>query len=150
MNPLSRLLSALIVFLVLLAACGDSAPERADDLALTPQAGGLVLPTALPPATLAPTSQPASVALSGSDTLTVGQTVRAVGEQPLRLQADAHTGAPVLEVYPPGATFTVIEPSGDFTDYPVEVDNRSWYRLEAADGLVGWAVIDAIVAQPDQ
>ncbi|HMN28673.1 MAG TPA: SH3 domain-containing protein [Caldilineaceae bacterium] len=149
MNPLSRPFSLLFALSLLLAACGDTEPQRADDLTLTPQAGGMVMPTAQPPATLPATSAPAQAA-SSSGLLAVGQVVRAVGERSLRLQADAHTAAPVLEVYPPGATFTVIEPSADFAAYPVEVDGRTWYRLEAEDGLVGWAVIDSIEAQRGQ
>jgi hypothetical protein len=55
----------------------------------------------------------------------------------------------VLEEYPAGATFTVIEPSGVYTSYPIAVEGRSWYRLRAADGLVGWAIIEGVTARAD-
>jgi hypothetical protein len=150
MNRLGWFVIVLLILTLLLSACGDAGPERAAGLSWTPQAGGMILPSPAPLATpTATTATPENVAAETS-VLAVGQTVVAVGEQPLRLQADARNDAPVLEVYPPGATFTVVEPSAAFTRYPVQVDERSWYRLEAADGLVGWAVIDAVVAQPNQ
>ena len=99
-----------------------------------------------------PASTPAQAANEGLAAgaqvgLTVGQTVAATGERPLRLQAAASSGSAVLDVYPPGSVFTVIEPSGIYTGYPVQVDGRTWYRLQAADGLVGWALIDEIRAE---
>jgi hypothetical protein len=121
---------------------GGARPQRSPELALTPQAGGMVLPT----------TGPAQTADSGPDlapaVLSVGQRVAATGERPLRLQAAASAGSAVLDVYPPGATFTVIEPSGSYTGYPVQVEGRTWYRLQASDGLVGWALIDEIKVQP--
>lgn len=131
------------LFLFLVGGCsGGARPQRAPDLVLTPRAGGMVLPdTALAPA--AENALPVVPAV-----LTVGQAVAATGERPLRLQAAASSGSAVLDVYSPGATFTVIEPSGTYTGYPVQVDGRTWYRLQAADGLVGWALIDEITAQP--
>lgn len=79
--------------------------------------------------------------------LQVGQVVMAVGERPLRLYADAMRSSLVLEAYPAGATFTVIEPNSDYTAYPVAQDGDAWYRLQAADGLVGWAMIDTIIVK---
>jgi hypothetical protein len=79
--------------------------------------------------------------------LQVGQVVMAVGERPLRLHADAMRSSLVLEAYPAGATFTVIEPSGDYAGYPVEQSGEHWYRLQAEDGLVGWAMVDTIIAR---
>jgi hypothetical protein len=141
---LSRFLTLFLfgMALSLLGGCsGGARPQRAPDLALTPQAGGMVLPA----------PQPAQMADGGPDlapaVLSVGQTVAATGERPLRLQAAASAGAPVLDVYPPGAVFTVIEPSGSYTGYPVQVEGRTWYRLQASDGLVGWVLIDEITAQ---
>jgi hypothetical protein len=150
MNRLGRFVIVLLVLTLLLSSCGEAGPERSAGLALTPQAGGMVLPSPAPLATSTATTVAPEYAAAETGVLAVGQAVVAVGEQPLRLQADARSNAPVLEVYPPGATFTVVEPSAAFTSYPVQVDDRLWYRLEAEDGLVGWAVIDAVVAQPNQ
>jgi hypothetical protein len=44
------------------------------------------------------------------------------------------------------ASFVVIEPGGDYTGYPVEVDTVRWYRVRAEDGLVGWAMADGLAA----
>lgn len=102
----------------------------------------MVLPTTVA-AQAADNRMPATPAV-----LAVGQVVAATGERPLRLQAAASSGSAVLDVYPPGAIFTVIEPSGSYTGYPVQVEGRTWYRLKASDGLVGWALIDEIKVQP--
>jgi hypothetical protein len=133
------LYSALLLALLMSGACTRSRPQHAPDLALNPQAGGMVLPTPAPP-------EPTPTAASLATELSIGQMVVAVGERPLRLQADAHSDAPVLEVYPPGSKFTVVEPSVAYENYPVQNDGRNWYRLQASDGLVGWAVIDSILA----
>lgn len=90
---------------------------------------------------------PNEVGAEAPDQLQIGQMVVAVDAINLRLYADATTRAPVLEVYPAGALFTVVEPSGAYTTYPVQREARTWYRLQAADGLVGWALIDAVVVE---
>lgn len=46
----------------------------------------------------------------------------------------------VLDSYAAGVALTVLEPGGDFTAYPVEVDGQGWVRVRAADGLVGWTL----------
>lgn len=133
-----------LVLLMVSGCWGETQPQRAPDLALTPQAGGMTLPTAIP-------AQPAAsegLEAEPPAVLAVGQSVVATGERSLRLQASASSDSAVLDVYPPGATFIVIEPSGAYTGYPVQVEGRAWYRLQAADGLVGWAIIDEITAQP--
>jgi hypothetical protein len=134
-------LFVLVLLVVILSAtgCTRSRPQRAPTQTLDPQAGGMVLPTLAPP-------EPTPTAIPLPSELSIGQQVIAVGERPLRVQADAFGTAQVLEVYPPGAIFTVVEPSVAYDSYPVQNEGRTWYRLQAADGLVGWAVIDAIVA----
>jgi hypothetical protein len=140
---LAFFLLGLVLFLV--GGCsGGSRPQRSPELVLTPRAGGMVLPASTP-------AQAANEGMTAGTPvgLTVGQAVAATGERPLRLQAAASSGSAVLDVYPPGAVFTVIEPSGIYTGYPVQVEGRAWYRLQASDGLVGWALIDEITAEPD-
>lgn len=40
--------------------------------------------------------------------------------------------------YGAGSRFTVVEPDGDHTAYPVVAGGAGWYRVRAEDGLVGW------------
>jgi hypothetical protein len=77
--------------------------------------------------------------------LRVGQGVVAVGGDLFRLYADADPKAPVLNVYSAGDRFIVIEPSDVITAYPLVKDGRTWYRVQAADRLVGWLLVDAVV-----
>lgn len=133
------LLSRALLFLAILVlgACGadPNAPHRAAGLPLNPQVGGMVLPAVHP-------AQPAAASAASSVALEVGQTVAVVGDTPLRLMAGPSRAALVLEVYRVGATLTVIEPSGVVTTYPISAEGRAWYRLQAEDGLVGWAPLD--------
>jgi hypothetical protein len=109
---------------------------------LRPRVGGMVLPLATP-------AQPAADNAQGTTEvmprLQLGQTVRVSGNADLRLYADASINAPIMEVYATDELFTIVEPSGTYTTYPVQDEGRSWYRLQASDGLVGWALIDGIV-----
>jgi hypothetical protein len=65
-------------------------------------------------------------------------------EGSVRLYADATTSAPFLDSYGRATTFTVLEPSGEYDQYPVQQDERTWVRVRAADGLVGWAATDTL------
>jgi hypothetical protein len=77
--------------------------------------------------------------------LQVGQEVVAVGAGLVRLYGGADPMAPVLNLYSAGDSFIVIEPSDIITFYPVVMEGRTWYRVQAVDGLVGWILVDAIV-----
>lgn len=58
------------------------------------------------------------------------------------------TGDDILTVYPAGTLLTIIEPSGDYGDYPVVIDGQRWVRTQSSIGLVGWvqaAVLQAAV-----
>lgn len=116
-------------------------------VAATPEAGGMsVVTTTLEAANAAPTATPEPTT---PPVLKAGQQVAAIATPGVRLYADAHLSAPIMDVYATGALFTVMEPSGDYNGYPVENDNRQWYRLRSADGLVGWADAAAL-ATPTQ
>jgi hypothetical protein len=131
----------ILLAVLLLVGCRATARESSWG-ELTPRTGGMVMPASTPaqPAALTEPLSPVPAAQ-----LQVGQIVITTGQQPLRLYAAPAGDAPVLEEYPPGAHFSIIEPSGIYTGYPVQQEGRQWYRLRATDGLVGWTVVDAVV-----
>lgn len=135
-----------IVIALLYRSFGLRITQSTTIVATTPQAGGLrvaatpvdAVTNPAPTATPEPTTPPV---------LRAGQQVAAIATPGVRLYADAHLAAPIMDVYATGTLFTIVEPSGDYKSYPVENDNRQWYRLRAADGLVGW-VDAATIATP--
>jgi hypothetical protein len=76
----------------------------------------------------------------------VGDEAIVVAIEGASLRSDAGEDAPVMQLYPMGDLVTILRPSGDYEAYPVEVDGVEWVRVRAADGLVGWVVVDAIEA----
>ena len=72
-----------------------------------------------------------------------GTEVQALGM--LRLYAAPEPTAATLDEYVAGATFTPIASPDDLGPYPVELNGVRWYRVRAADGLVGWVIADGIV-----
>ncbi len=72
-----------------------------------------------------------------------GTEVQALGM--LRLYAAPEPTAATLDEYVAGATFTIIASPDDLGPYPVELNGVRWYRVRAADGLVGWVIADGIV-----
>lgn len=143
-NRLSKQIVIALIIVVLVTACsGDDEPEASATIAATPAAGGMVMPTAATDATPAATATPAPTAVPA---LVIGDMVQALPEQQVRLYTDATTSALVMGVYAPGERFTVLDPSGEYALYPVENEGQLWYRLRAADGLVGWGTADQIGA----
>ena len=63
------------------------------------------------------------------------------------IHADAALDSIVLDSFGTGATLEVLDVSGDFASYPVEVDGHGWARVRAADGLVGWVMTDQVEVQ---
>lgn len=146
LGPFNRLCKQIIIALmivVLITACGgDDEPEAAPTAEATPAAGGMVMPTAATE-TEAATAMPAPTAVPA---WLIGATVQALPDQQVRLYTDATTSALVMGVYASGERFTVLDPSGEYALYPVENEGLLWYRLRAADGLVGWGVADQLGA----
>lgn len=70
------------------------------------------------------------------------------GGDRVRLYADADPKAPVLDAVAAVNGLIVLEPSGDFSDYPILRFGHNWARVRAADGLVGWVIIDTMERVP--
>ena len=152
--------SALLLASVLLLACaGQSAPStgapvpavriESGVIALTPPASGLSDSAG----DVAGEEDGASgqgaeptTRLTPLDQFDVGAEVQARGL--LRIYAAAEPTAPTLAEYAQGARFTVLGPPGDVVTYPVELSGVRWYRVRAADDLVGWVIADGIELAP--
>jgi hypothetical protein len=128
-----------VLFWVLYKGFGNSELESANSQLATPVAGGMVVQATAAPATTAAAGGEAAKPAG----LQPGQTVAANAPEGLRLYADATSSSPIRDVYTAGALFTLLESSDKYKEYPVSLDNHQWYRLRAADGLVGWAMMDA-------
>lgn len=121
---------------------GDVNSDEADDVtgSKTPDEAGGEMEGGTPTATG-----------DGFPTLDVGAEVMARGI--LRIYAAAQPNAPTLDEYAAGDRFTILGPPDDVPIYPVELAGVRWYRVRAADGLVGWVIADGIEAianaQPD-
>ncbi len=134
--------SSLLICVTLLVACAGNAPAQIN-LEQTQQAtiGGMALPESIASAPLAGTVTESS---PPARYLAIGDVITPVGEQPLQLYALAEESAPVLASYDAGSALTIVEPTGVYRRYPVLVEGRMWYRVQAPDGLLGWALIDGV------
>ncbi len=126
-----------LIIVVALAACGSGdGDDGTPTVAITPAAGGMVMPTAaaLPTATA---TEEAVVRLMP------GQLLIAIDV--VRLYADASRQAIVMNQYGATSAFTVLEPSGEYLAYPVTEEGTDWIRLRADDGLVGWLPANELI-----
>jgi hypothetical protein len=102
-------------------------------------------PVVDPTPEVAPTATPAPI-------LNVGQTVVVANTAGagIRLRSEPGTAGTTLAIYQEGDRFTVLNPDGEYSSYPVEADNYRWYRIQIADNpdenLTGWAAGDFLVA----
>lgn len=107
-------------------------------MAQVSEAGGEQVPDDAPLAeVLAPPPSDNAPAAFAPDQNVVVTGAEAAGG--LRVHADAQADAPVLEVYTDGEVLTILDPSGDYSTYPVLNDNATWYRVRDQNGLVSWA-----------
>lgn len=121
------------------AADNGSANGNVETGAATPEQDGVKESGAAPAA--------GSTAVEQSPTppafvFTTGDVYTATGA--LTIFATAASSSTVLDVYAPGEAFTVLEPNGDFSDYPVAAGGATWVRVRAQDGLAGWARASAL------
>lgn len=89
----------------------------------------LVIPTATPPPTPTP-----EAAFSVGERVVIAST----GPQGVRLRAGAGLEFLTQGIYYDGDPFFVMPNSDSDADYPVANDGLTWWRLRAADGLIGW------------
>lgn len=126
----------LLLALLTLQACNRANSERSAEAGGIFLQGTSPLPTDLPsPLPTAPTGVPP--APTAEALTSVGTILSSSVSVPI--YADADAAASVIEVYSPGAAFTVIEPAGAYNAYPVSAAGSEWVRVRASDGLAGWA-----------
>ncbi len=143
----------LLIGVLVLAACGrDATPTPVVAPEVTVQTGVIALTpdvTGVNPTGGEGGGAPANATVTGPGiagllkVLEPGTEVQALGM--LRLYAAPEPTAATLDEYSAGATFTIIASPDDLGPYPVELNGVHWYRVRAADGLVGWVMADGIV-----
>jgi len=126
-----------LAFVVVVVACSGRFEEATPTVDVMPAAGGMVVPTVTADSTAS-----ASVAENLEEDTTAEELYMPgavlVAAESAHLYIDAHRDAAVMSQYVAGTSFTVLEPSGDYPAYPVDVAGEQWIRLRADDGLVGW------------
>jgi hypothetical protein len=91
----------------------------------------VVIPTATPPPPPPPEAE-----------FSIGERVviSSTGPQGVRLRAGAGLDFLTQGIYYDSDPFFVMPGSDPDADYPVANDGYTWWRLRAADGLIGWTV----------
>jgi hypothetical protein len=100
-----------------------------------PTAEPTVTPVIIPTATPPPTPTPEAAFSVGERVIIVS-----TGAQGVRLRAGAGLDFLTQGIYYDGDPFFVMPNSDPGVDYPVQNDGYTWWRLRAADGLIGWTV----------
>ena len=65
----------------------------------------------------------------------IGQRVVVKLPDGVTLHADAADDSLILQRYAVGEALEVVEPSGDYADYPISIDGQEWVRVRAGDRL---------------
>lgn len=136
-------IAALMLLLLAFVAFGNTR-GRSTSTDIAPIAGAVAMPT--PTKVVASPAVPTAVDVQ-EFLLQPGRRVAAISPDGsgTRIYGDSRLNALVLDVYQDGAAFEIMEPGTDVTAYPVENDGRTWYRVRASDGLVGWVIVDRLV-----
>ncbi len=133
------LLTSIVAALgAVVVGCDDVSVTPTPTVEATVAAGGMVVPTVTNELMTTP---PIEVVI-----YLPGQVVQT--NAPLSLYADATATAMLMKSYAAATEFTVIEPSGEYDSYPVVSSEQQWYRVRAADGLVGWAIAEQLAPLP--
>lgn len=146
------LLTLLVVLIIWLTVGFRLNPDASNPnlTQIEPIAGGVVIPppTAVPPSALADIVIDESMLSSLGDLVFVPQQPVLVTNQTTSGSADRmpiyaapQIDADVRDAYPSGTVLTVLEPSGDYGNYPVEIEGISWVRVRDSSGLVGWTQV---------
>ena len=108
-----------------------------------PSPSPTTLPAVLP--TTTPTGRPTpETAFEVGDRVAISNT----SSQGVRVRAGAGLDFLTQGIYYDGDTFIVMPNSDANGPYPVKVDDYNWWRLRAADGLIGWTVEDFLKPAP--
>lgn len=139
----------ILLTVAVVGACGRD-ERRPPPVILTPQAGVRTLEIAPAPTASAPPAN-LTVAVATPAAPDAGEPARpvaapaviepgvtTVNTRPVRLYAAPDTSLPALASYTAGTAFLIMEPDGEFAEYPVQVFDEPWFRVRAEDGLVGW------------
>ncbi len=137
------LIGVCVILLIGFLDFGRTGVADAPAAAMTPQSGSVEMPTATPTAAVIA----ATGGTDGEIVFLPGRKVASVSIDGAGTRVYAAPGSDklLMDLYVDGATFTIIEPSGASSDYPVELDGQAWYRVRASDGLVGWVIVDRLV-----
>lgn len=125
-----------VIVALLFAFWNNSRLSSSNSLEQPQPAGGALIPPEIAGATNAvaeiDTRQPILVQ--------PGQVVRVTATRGDRaeLRADASRDAILMEILLPDIELTIVDPSGDYSQYPVIQDGITWYRVRSRDGIVGW------------
>jgi hypothetical protein len=101
----------------------------------------VVLPTAEPtitPVVIPTPTAPATPTPEAEFSIGERVVIASTGPQGVRLRAGAGLSFLTQGIYYDGDPFFVMPNSDPDIDYPVENDGYVWWRLRAADGLIGW------------
>lgn len=143
--PCGTLLLLLLGLLILAGVgfllLGPPLPAAVAPLPTNTPTATVVLPTAVPTATPAIVPSPtASATLAPAAEFAVGERVVIANTGPsgVRLRAGAGLDFITQGIYNDGDPFFVMPGSDPDAAYPVESDGYTWWRVRAADGLIGW------------
>lgn len=125
---------------------GDAVDAPTEEAVEAEVATATPVPTPTPTTQARPTSAPRVPAVAPT-VFAPGDRVASENRQ-LTLFADASVNAPVLDAVTPGSVLVVLEPSGDYSEYPVLRGGQNWVRVRAGDGLAGWVLAEALTRLP--
>ncbi len=138
--PSVIIVAILIIVILLVAVFAAGGSEDADtSTEVTPISGGVALPNALaePIEPIESASEPDEQA----EPLAIGTQVTSISPDGdgTGLYSDANEEALLMELLMDGASLVIVEPSGDYSGYPILTGESEWYRIRTSEGLVGWA-----------
>lgn len=146
----------LVLGLVLLVGVGflllgPPLPAAVEPPATPTPTATILLPTAQPTVTPVVIPTPtAGATATPQPQFTVGERVAIsnTGSQGVRVRAGAGLTFLTQGIYYDGDPFFIMPGSDPGSPYPVESDGYTWWRLRAADGLIGWTVQEFLEPAP--